>query len=98
MSQYCNCFNEHLERIRQKVIDDILPDNADRSTLDLDWSNKIFRFDGKPNNVMLKLDCEYQRVKKDGTPYRNKTKHPLSIDMAFCPFCGTPFKEIENDH
>lgn len=77
--------------IRQKVIEDILPTNSKPETLELDWSNKVFRLDGKKNNVMLKLDCEYQKTKTDGTLYRNKTKHPLSIAMTFCPFCGSEF-------
>ena len=91
MSETCNCFNESLATIRKKVIEDILPDDADQETLELDWSNQVFRLDGKPNNVMLKLDCEYQRIKKDGTRYKNKTKHPISMGMSYCPFCGSKF-------
>jgi len=87
----CNCFNEHLERLGEKVIADILPENADRDSLHLDWSNKVFRLDGKSNNVMLKLNCEYHRVKKDGTRYRNKTNRPITVAMSFCPFCGTEY-------
>ena len=91
MSESCNCFNEHLEEIKKKVINDFLPGNAIPETLHVDWSNKVFRLDGKTNNVMLKLDCEYQQTKKDDTLYRNKTKHPLSVGMSFCPFCGNKF-------
>ncbi len=91
MTDSCSCFNEHLEKIKQSIIEKILPDNASPETLEVDWENKVFRLDGKANNVMLKLDCEYQQEKKNGDLYKNKTKHPISIEMAFCPFCGTQY-------
>lgn len=93
MSKPCNCFNEYLDKIKEKIIDDIMPENADPKTLEVAWDNSIFRFDGKPNNVMLKLNCEYQRTKKNGDLYRNRDKRPVSIGMAYCPFCGGRFND-----
>ena len=89
----CNCFNEELEKLKTAIVEKILPKNAEKESLKVDWKNRVLRFDGSTNNVVLRLDCSYQRIKVNGEPYRHRTDHPVSVRMQFCPFCGTSFGE-----
>lgn len=91
MSESCNCFEDSLAKVKELAIKSIIPDNASADSLEVEWQNKVLRLDGGKNDVMLKIDCEYQQIKKDKTPYRNKTTKTISISMTFCPMCGTKF-------
>lgn len=83
----CNCFNEVL----QKIEDRLRPKNK---VLDfkVDWKGKVFRLDGGLG-VGLYVESEYRKIKKDGTPFSNKTKSDHFVGMSFCPFCGKSLKE-----
>ena len=86
----CECFVTVLERAKVKIAED-LPKNADIHTLNITWKHRVFRLDGKGNNVIIPLDIEYYRTKTSGIRYANKTKEEISMAMKFCPFCGLEF-------
>lgn len=82
----CNCLEEVLEKVseqlkpKQKVLD-----------FKCDWKGRVLRFDGGCG-VGLYVSKEYTNIKKDGTPYKNKTKDEHFIAMSYCPFCGKSLK------
>lgn len=90
----CNCINQTLEKVKEHLLDS-LPENYDESTFTADFQNRVFRFDGKNNDVMLGINYEYYRKKEDGTRYKNKTKDSISLAMSYCPMCGEEYKETD---
>ncbi|RYU41316.1 hypothetical protein ERW49_18735 [Aliivibrio finisterrensis] len=86
----CNCINETLEALKEKVIAN-LPCSADKSTFTINFKNRIFRFDGKDNNVLLGIEYEYFKTKNDGTKHKNKTKEQTNLEMSYCPMCGEKY-------
>ncbi|RYU50014.1 hypothetical protein [Aliivibrio finisterrensis] len=86
----CNCLNETLAEITEKITD-ILPRETDKSTLSVEYKNKLLRFDGKENNVMIGVSFDYYKIKKDTTRAKNKTKGNVNLAMSYCPFCGDKY-------
>ena len=86
----CNCLNETLTEVMGKVADS-LSENADKSTLKVEYKNRFLRFDGKENNVMIGISFDYYKVKKDTTHAKNKTKGSINLAMSYCPFCGDKY-------
>lgn len=86
----CNCTGETLAVIKEKILN-LLPENIQEGSFSIDWEHKVFRLDGKGNNVVMPVAYEYRSVKKDGTPYRNASRSTVSIHMTYCPFCGEKF-------
>ncbi|MCK4500238.1 hypothetical protein KAU11_07060 [Candidatus Babeliales bacterium] len=80
----CNCFENTLERIRDKIKENI-PTNA--IEYECDWKGKVFRFDGGLG-IGLYVEYEYRNIKKDSTPYANKKRESNFIALSYCPFCG----------
>ena len=86
----CNCLNETLVEITEKITD-TLPKDADKLTLNVEYQNQFFRFDGKENNVMVGISFDYYKIKKDTTRAKNKTKGNVNLAMSYCPFCGDKY-------
>lgn len=86
----CNCFDENLERIKERVIAQ-LPDDA--TDLKVEWEGYSFFFSGDRVPVNPKVNIEYRKMKKDKTPAKNLTKESVRMLCSYCPFCG---RELEN--
>ncbi len=85
----CNCMNETLKAVTAEV-EPKLPAHKP-GTLKIQWENKVFRLDGKGNDVMLPVSIKYRRTKSSGDEYKNTTHDSISMAMTYCPFCGENF-------
>lgn len=83
----CDCMNVMLGKVQERVKEG-LPGTADLSTFEADYQNRVFRLDGKPNNVMIGVDYSYFKNKKNGERMKNRTRDKVLLSMAYCPFCG----------
>lgn len=83
----CNCLNEVKEKLAEK-----LKPNEEVLNFKCDWKGTVLRFDGGCG-VGLYIESEYIKIKKDGTPFANKTKNENFVAMSFCPFCGKSLKK-----
>lgn len=84
----CDCMNEMLEKSSDIIKEDIQGKYADFKA---DWTGRVFRLDGKANNVMLEAGYEYQGFKKNGEKRKNLTKGSIKASMSYCPFCGEKY-------
>ena len=89
----CNCNDEMESKIKDKILESLEP----HSEFDCNWDGKVFRFDGKNGDVMLKLNYEYRGIKTNGEPKKNMTKSYVNISMKFCPFCGVEYNPTTKD-
>lgn len=82
----CNCLIEVKEKLAEKL-------KPKKEVLDFkcSWKGEVLRFDSGCG-VGLYIESEYRSIKKDGTPFANKTKNENFIAMSFCPFCGQSLK------
>lgn len=87
----CNCLNETLAKLKEKIEGQI-KDSADLSTLSADYEGRVLRFDGKANDVMLRVGYKYYKVKSGGERYKNVTQSTISLSMAYCPVCGVKYE------
>lgn len=87
----CNC----LEKVKGEL-EEVLKPKKEVLDFKCDWKGRVFRFDGGCD-VGLYIESEYRSIKKDGTPYANKTKNENFVAMSFCPFCGKSLKKDENE-
>lgn len=87
----CNCLNETLEIVKAKVKEEI-EGKADLSTFNAEYDGRVLRFDGKSNNVMLKVNYEFFKLKSGGERYKKLTKSSVSLAMAYCPICGGKYE------
>ncbi|EKO3919730.1 hypothetical protein GCS60_000583 [Vibrio metschnikovii] len=87
----CNCLDETLLKIKEKVIENIAND-AELESLEIGYQNKMIRFDGKKNDVMLGVKFSYFKTKKGGERYKNRTKDHISLAMSYCPMCGEKYE------
>jgi len=85
----CNCFETVLENVSK-----VLKPKKEVLDFKCDWKGQVLRFDGGCG-VGLYVEKEYRSIKKDGTPFANKTKDEHFIALSFCPFCGKSLKEEE---
>lgn len=83
----CNC----LEKMKNEISEHLKPKEK---VLDFkcDWKGQVLRFDGGCG-VGLYIEKSYRRIKKDGTPFANKTKDSHFVAMSYCPFCGESLKK-----
>lgn len=86
----CNCLSETLAEITEKIASD-LPNDADKSTFNVEYQNRFIRLDGKENNVMIRVSFDYYKIKKDETRAKNKTNGSTNLAMRYCPFCGNEY-------
>ena len=86
----CNCLNE----LKEKLAEQLKP-KTEALDFKCDWKGSVFRFDGGCG-VGLYIESEYRNIKKDGTPFANKTKNEKFVAMSFCPFCGKSLKKEED--
>lgn len=87
----CDCLNEMLTKLKEKIEDQI-KDSADLSTLSADYEGRVFRFDGKKNDVLLNVGYKYFKVKKGGGRHKSATTSKISLAMACCPVCGEKYE------
>ena len=78
----CNCLDVVLNKVSENL-------KQKKEVLDFtcDWKGKVLRFDGGCG-VGLYIEREYRSIKKDGTPFSNKTKSEHFVALSYCPFCG----------
>lgn len=89
----CNCATTVLESVEKHVLTsagEIVPDS-----LTGDFVNKVLRFDGKKNNIMVPTKFSYTRITDKGVPYKKQTHETINISMSYCPFCGASY-DIED--
>ncbi len=86
----CDCLNETLNEVKNKV-KDLIVNDADFSTLDINYSGRVMRFDGKKNDVMIKVNYSFFKLKKDGERAKNRTKSYINLAMSYCPICGEKY-------
>lgn len=85
----CNCQNEVLERVSNKIKSDLLPKNTIPETVVIEWENRAFTSKGM--QIGLPVRYEYQKEKSNGEPYKNKNSDKVNLFMTYCPFCGEKF-------
>ena len=91
----CKCFSENLERIREKVKDQIPADAAD---LSVEWENAAFFPGGgdyAPVNPRVRI--EFREAKRGGGYRKNLTRDSVSMLCNFCPFCGRELGKNKGD-
>ncbi|GEK13200.1 hypothetical protein [Aliivibrio fischeri] len=88
----CDCLSDNLNKIRFRLIES-LPKRADLSTLKVTYQNKVLRLDGRKNDVLIGVDIEFYKNKRDGVLEKRKVKNFTSIEMSHCPFCGREYEK-----
>lgn len=89
----CNCNEEILEKINDRIKEDLTGKNVLFDQYRGRWSHGIMRLDKSTGgNVMMNVDYQYQGFKSNGDQKKNKTKGSMLMAMSFCPFCGVEYK------
>lgn len=89
------CFDEILEKVKEKVIQD--SQETEYQDLKVDWVNGTFGIDmdtGKMSNyVSMPIEYTMRRIKKSGALYANLTRDQIGVKPTYCPFCGVKLSE-----
>ncbi len=88
----CNCFDEMLNRYREKVKEAI---SQNATELEVDWEGYSYFFGGDYSPVNPRLNVSYRDAKRNGEPCTRKTKDQVRILCNFCPFCGRKLAKNE---
>lgn len=87
MSDKCNCFDEKLELIKEKVLEQVPEGSED---VKVEYENRTFilsaNSDYSPVNPKVKF--EYRKPKKGGGMAKSLTKDSVIMVADFCCFCG----------
>ncbi|MGG5572425.1 hypothetical protein [Vibrio diazotrophicus] len=93
----CNCFNEMLEKVELSVKEQLKDTPMVEGSLKIDWQNRVFFIDGKPSApIALYVNTEYQPLKRNGEPMKNKRSHQYGLKLSHCPFCGHEYASQES--
>lgn len=91
----CNCFEERLALIEEKVLEQLGEDAAD---INVEWQNlNLFFGGGDHSPVNPKIEITYMPRKKNGELSKNVKRDKVTILADYCIFCGREYQK-ENDH
>lgn len=89
----CNCFEETLERVKERVKQKLPKDAED---FEADWQGRAFMLsEGEFAPTNPKIEYSFQPMKKDGTPTKNRRKDTVSILASHCCYCGEKYDRPE---
>lgn len=79
----CNCFEETLSQIENKVSEDLKSTPMVEGSLRTDWENRVLFFSDKPAApVVLYVNTKYRPLKKDNTPAKNVKRKQTGVVMS----------------
>jgi len=91
MNDKCKCFEETLERLKDHVKKEKVPEGACDFNIEFEGATYFF-IGGDYSPVNPKVKYEYRLPKKGGGYRANMTKGDSIVIASFCCFCGRKLK------